>query len=71
MNNHEHKECEHLGSISYCKKCDVCYCTECGKEWSGTWGNITWTTPNYRTGGTQLYGTTISSQIHKHNQNET
>jgi hypothetical protein len=39
MSYHSHfvyrKECEH--EVNYCKKCNVCFCKKCGKEWTNTY----------------------------------
>ena len=28
---HAHHHCTH--TVTYCAKCNVCYCTQCGQEW--------------------------------------
>ena len=42
---HAHHHCTH--TVTYCAKCNVCYCTKCGQEW----GRPAWhfTYPYYQT----------------------
>lgn len=40
MSHHEHHDCSH--TVSYCKRCDTCYCTQCRREWGRFYAN-TWT----------------------------
>jgi hypothetical protein len=38
MTDHNHPKpapkCQHKGTLEYCSKCDVVYCTKCGDEFS-------------------------------------
>jgi hypothetical protein len=53
---HNHCHCEH--DLKYCEKCDVVYCTKCGKEW--TWCS-TWTHMDYPPFGTITFGGTADT----------
>jgi hypothetical protein len=73
--SHEHEYCGCNHVVKYCKYCDICYCTLCGREWGfyiyrttspwypGTtpyWGTVTTNIPTNINGPAAIY--------HNHNE---
>jgi hypothetical protein len=74
--SHEHDYCGCSHIVAYCKHCDVCYCTLCGREWgfrtyrtispwypnttTPYWGTITYNSPTNTSGSVAI----------NHNHNE-
>jgi len=64
MSKHDHHSCEH--EVKYCKKCDVAYCTKCGKEWYVQQYSYYPYGTTYTTGDPTWTITTGSSSGHAH-----
>lgn len=63
-NRHEAHTCKH--SIELCKECDIIYCKNCIKEWSGNSNRWTYSTfPTYWTGTMPLVSSSTTKHDHK------